>query len=369
VDQETKPPSVARILLTEQEVPLRMITKARIESLGSYLPPKIVSNDDLVKNNPALDGSIIAKVTGIKHRRVYDSESEDSHQLAVKAATNCLRESRYSAKDLEVIIVTSISRTRKSAHRTYLEPSAASALAKELGATNALSFDVANACAGLSTGILILNNLIVSGRYKNGLVVSGEATTPIATNAASEMTTTFDPQFAALTVGDAGAAVVLDRAVDNSNVISLIKLFTKADDAHLCIAKPSDKRPSPAMYTDPELATTKHAEYAIKFVQKTLADRGTNIYNHAVDYLILHQVAAPLTAEVIKRCNAAFYENKRSFESISTLEKYGNTSSASLIVTLHDAIKKGSIRGTKNLMIVPMASGFVAGIILLTVTR
>jgi 3-oxoacyl-[acyl-carrier-protein] synthase III len=166
-----------------------MITKARIESLGSYLPEKIVSNDDLVKNNPALDGSIITKVTGIKHRRVYDGDSEDSHQLALKAAKNCLRESRYSASDLEVVIVTSISRTRKSAHRTYLEPSGASALAKELGATNALSFDVANACAGLSTGILILNNLIVSGRYKNGLVVSGEATTSIAMNAASEMTT------------------------------------------------------------------------------------------------------------------------------------------------------------------------------------
>src|SRR6185437_16840744 len=180
---------------------IRMITKARIESLGSYLPPKIVSNDDLVKDNPALDGSIITKVTGIKNRRVYDSDKEDSHQLAVKAATDCLRESRYSAADLEVVIITSISRTRKSAHRNYLEPSAASALARELGATRALTFDVANACAGLMTGILVLNNLIASGRYKNGLVVSGEATTPIAMHAASEMTTTFDPQFAALTVG------------------------------------------------------------------------------------------------------------------------------------------------------------------------
>jgi 3-oxoacyl-(acyl-carrier-protein) synthase III len=348
---------------------IRMITKARIESLGSYLPQKIVSNDDLVKNNPALDGSIIAKVTGIKHRRVYDSDSEDSHQLAIKAARNCLRESRYSASDLEVVIVTSISRSRNSAHRIYLEPSGASVLAKELGATNALSFDVANACAGLSTGILILNNLIVSGRYKNGLVVSGEATTPIAMNAASEMATTFDPQFAALTVGDAGAAVVLDRAIDNSNVISLIKLFTKADDAHLCIAKPSDKSPSFAMYTDPELATAKHATYLIRFAEKTLADRGTSIDEQAVDYLIPHQVAAPLTAEIIKRCNAAFYMNKRTFESLSTLEEYGNTSSTSLIVTLHDGINKGLIRGTKNLLIVPMASGFVAGLILVTVTR
>jgi 3-oxoacyl-[acyl-carrier-protein] synthase-3 len=97
-------------------------------------------------------------------------------------------------------------------------------------------------------------------------------------------------------VGDAGAAVVLDRAIDNSNVISFIKLFTKADDAHLCIAKPSDKSPSFAMYTDPELATAKHANYLIRFAEKMLADRGTNIEKHAVDFLIPHQVAAPLTS-------------------------------------------------------------------------
>jgi 3-oxoacyl-(acyl-carrier-protein) synthase III len=345
------------------------VTKARIESLGSYLPKTIMSNDDLVKDNPALDGSLIEKVTGIQYRHVFDSDTEDSHQLAVKAARNCLSESQYSASDIEVVIVTSISRSRKSEHRLYLEPSGASALAKELGATNALSFDVANACAGLSTGILILNNLIASGRYRNGLVVSGEVTTPVAANAANEMTESFDQQFASLTVGDAGAAVVLDRAIDDSNVISFIKLFTKADEAHLCIGKPSDKNPSPAMYTDPALATTKNADYLIKFAQKELADRGTSIEEQAIDYLIPHQVAAPLTAEVIKRCNAAFYKDERSFESIDTLEKYGNTSSASLIVTLHDGIKNGLLQGTKNLLIVPMASGFVAGLMLVTMTR
>jgi 3-oxoacyl-[acyl-carrier-protein] synthase-3 len=345
------------------------VTKARIESLGSYLPQTIMSNDELVEGSPVLSGSLIEKVTGIKQRRVYDIDTEDSHQLALKAARNCLRESQYSASDIEVVIITSISRSRKSAHRTYLEPSAAAALARELGIPNALCFDVANACAGLSTGMLILNNLIVSGRYQNGLVVSGEATTQIAMHAASEMTTTFDPQFAALTVGDAGAAVVLDRAVDDNNVIDLIKLFTKADDAHLCIAKPSDKRPSPAMYTDPALASPKNADYTIGFAKQTIAERGITADEHEVDYLILHQVAAPLSAEVAKRCNTAFYGDRRTMESLSTLEKYGNTSSASLIVTLHDAIESGLVRGTKNIAIVPMASGYVSGLILITMTR
>jgi 3-oxoacyl-[acyl-carrier-protein] synthase-3 len=343
--------------------------KTRIESIGTYLPDKVVSNEELVRDNPALDGRVISRAIGIDYRRVCDRDSENSHELALKAARRCLEDSQYTASELDIILVTSISRSRSSLDRHYFEPSQAAALARDLGATKAIHFDVVNACAGMSTGILVLNNMIAAGRVKTGMVVSGEATSDISANAVREMTGAIDSQFASLTVGDAGAAVVLDKAIDESNVINFVGLFTKAEHARLCVAKPSDKSASVAMYTDPALASLNHLDYCFRLLEKTLEDRGTNIVEEGIDYWIFHQVALPLIEGGTKMVEDSLYRNGHRVETINTVRKYGNTSSAALFVTLDDGLKGGLFKETKNVLLIPMASGFVAGMINLTITK
>ncbi|WP_078911747.1 hypothetical protein [Streptomyces sp. NRRL WC-3742] len=82
-------------------------------------------------------------------------------------------------------------------------------LAQELGLERAARFDVSNACAGMLTGVIVLDRLIRSGRARRGMVVSGEQLSTITATPVAEISDALDPQFASLTVGDAGAAVIL----------------------------------------------------------------------------------------------------------------------------------------------------------------
>jgi 3-oxoacyl-[acyl-carrier-protein] synthase-3 len=85
-------------------------------------------------------------------------------------------------------------------------------LKAELGAERALGVDISNACAGMMTGVFILNDLIRQGRIRRGMVVSAEYISELGRNAAQEVRTVMDDQLASRTLGDAGAAVILEQA-------------------------------------------------------------------------------------------------------------------------------------------------------------
>ncbi|MGV9299084.1 hypothetical protein [Amycolatopsis sp. NPDC003676] len=185
------------------------MVKSTIEAVGAYLPAREVTTAELM-SKLAIDAPLdLEKVSGVAARRVrgVDAEGrpEDSFSIALAAAREALANSRYAAAELDVIISCSITRTR--GEDFCLEPSFALMLRSELGAHRAIHFDVSNACAGMMTGVLLLDRMIRSGAVRRGLVVSGECITPISDTAVREIAQKYDPQFASLTVGDAGAAV------------------------------------------------------------------------------------------------------------------------------------------------------------------
>jgi 3-oxoacyl-[acyl-carrier-protein] synthase-3 len=104
----------------------------------------------------------------------------------------------------------------------------------------------------MMTGAYLLNAMIRTGMVKNGMVVSGEAITPIAETALHEIQDYFDEQFASLTVGDAGAAFIMDAAADDTEGIDYVELMTIADYAHLCIGRPSEISGRPCMVAKPK---------------------------------------------------------------------------------------------------------------------
>ncbi|MGW2190216.1 hypothetical protein ACWC0D_30745, partial [Streptomyces sp. NPDC001719] len=143
------------------------------------------------------------KITGMAERRVADDAAEvpeDCLAMALSAARAALSRSRYAPDQLDVVISCSITRTTDG-RRLQFEPSFAHRIAKEIGAGSAVHFDVSNACAGMMTGVYLLDRMIRSGEVRNGLVLSGEHITPIAFTAAREMEHSRDPQFASLSVG------------------------------------------------------------------------------------------------------------------------------------------------------------------------
>ncbi|MCU1643516.1 MAG: 3-oxoacyl-ACP synthase [Nocardia sp.] len=345
------------------------MSHSRFESIGAYLPSKRVTTEELVSQLKETPGFDLEKITGVKERRFRDTtpeNHEDSYILAMNAAQDCLSRSQYAAADLDVIISTSI--TRSKGTKMYMQPSFAGALARDLGArADTISFDLSNACAGMMTGTYILDRMIRSGAVKRGMVVSGEAITPIAETAVEEITEKYDLQFASLTVGDSGAAVIIDEAVDDNDKIHYIELTTASEFSHLCLGMPSEKSQGVSLYTDNR---KMHNESRFLLWTDTqgnfMADRGTTFEDEGFDYIIHHQFGAG--AIPFMNAIAAREFGAPMPPDLNVIEKYGNTSTTSHFIVLHDQLSQQNIASGSKVLMVPAASGVVGGFLSTTIS-
>jgi 3-oxoacyl-[acyl-carrier-protein] synthase III len=153
----------------------------------------------------------LEKITGIRNRRMA-GDTEFSIDLARKAVEHCLSESSYGASDIDIIVCCNISRYDGPGLVSF-EPCTAVRLRDHFGFTNAIAFDVANACAGMFTGINVVDGLIKTGAIKRGMVVSGEYITHLTGSAQQTIENFMDSRLACLTLGDAGAALILEQLI------------------------------------------------------------------------------------------------------------------------------------------------------------
>ncbi|GGN74740.1 3-oxoacyl-ACP synthase [Actinoplanes lobatus] len=341
----------------------------RFESIGAYLPTTVVTTRDLVAQMSYQPPFDLQSITGIGERRVHDKRPEtfeDSFVLALRAAEDCLSRSRYAAADLDVIISTSITRF-KDGDDFHFEPSFAHQLARALGARQAIHFDVSNACAGMMTGVAILDRMIKSGSVRNGIVISGERITAIAETAVKEISEAYDPQFGSLTVGDSGAAVIVDESTSEADRIHYVELMTCSEYSHLCIGKPSDRNQGIALYTDNhQMHKEERSRLWTRFQSDFLAKRGSDFAAEDYDYIIHHQVGSKFIRNFNGHGEVAFGTPMP--ESLSVVEKYGNTSTTSHFLVLHDHLRGTGARAGAKYLFVPAASGVVTGCVSATIS-
>lgn len=336
---------------------------SRIESIGACVPDRSVSTAELLSQLPAEVSIDIEAITGITARRVAGTSSLD---LAVRAARDALATSRYRAADLDVVISCSITRTVEPGCFT-LEPSLALAICQEIGATGALHFDITNACAGVLTGIKVLDAMIRSGAARSGLVVSGEDITPISETAIAEITLPYDPQFASLTVGDAGSAAVLDVSDDPADRIEYIELFTAAEFADACLGMPSDQRPGVALYTDNRVMHNESRYLLWMNAHRDFLDaRGSSFADEGYDVMVHHQVSAPGIDFVQAIAEREFGTPMPPH--LNVLADYANTASTSHLLVLAKFLRDKEIPPGSRVLLIPAASGVVGGFVSTTLT-
>lgn len=328
--------------------------KTRFESIGVYLPKTILTTADLIKKcdpQPQLD---IEKIIGVRERRI--AEHESAYELALAAARRAIHLSRYDAADLDLIICTSISRYDHTNQYTY-EPCLSAVLKADLQASRAQHFDIVNACAGMFTGISIVNNMLHAGVIKTALVVSGEMISYTQESAIRHIQNDLDGQFAALTLGDAGAAVILDATDSEKYGLHYINLATGAKWSDLCIAGPSQHEPGGSMDTRPVELQQVTLENAVPFYLDALHKTGWGVGD--VDIFVPHQTSQhailkfkTLAEKTIDQFNPTFIIN---------VYKYGNTASTSHFVALHESFLNGRIKPDQNIQFGIVASGFEIG--------
>lgn len=300
----------------------------------------------------------LVEITGIESRHVRGPQ-EDTLSLSLAAARDCLANSRYAAADLDCVISCAITR-RRNAVNYYLEPAMSLWIKNELGARRALHFDLSNACAGMLTGVYLLDSLIKSGVVKNGMVVSGECNTPISETAVKEIESVMDEQFASLTVGDAATAVILDAEPVGEEKLNCTELQTFSEHSGLCLGMPSTKNAGVSLYTkNVKLHNADTMRVWTDLVEHIEKKSGKSLRETEFDYFIPHQISTRFTQRAIRVCDKVLGWTLP--EALHCLADCANTSSTSHFVVLYQALQQGLVGKGSKLLLIPAASGVVTG--------
>jgi len=333
----------------------------RIESVGVKLPAQRLTTNDLMNRTNHHTRIQLERLTGIHERHVV-GPGENSFTLATGAARDCLAHSQHQAPDIEMLISTSITRSKGRSSQSF-EPPLSLYIKQAIGATQAVNFDLSNACAGMLTGVFVLQNLITRGEISCGMVVSGEYISHLSWNAAQQIRSLFSKQLASLTLGDAGAAVIVERAPDGTPGIDVIGFTTLAEHSRLCLAFPSTVGPGAQMYTKSRKLHKVAIEDMAPLVAEAIGEAGISLAD--IDYLIPHQTSARAirkgTQEFARRLGA---EPKHV---VVNLEEYGNTSSTTLFVALHKYLEEQRLHKGDRVMLLALASGIEIGVAIFTI--
>lgn len=334
---------------------------ARIESLGVKLPARRFTTRDWQDAGGGRLPLELERMTGIRERRIC-SEGEDSYTLAVDAAWDCLAHSRHVPEDIEMLISCSISKYR-GIESYHFEPPLSLSIKEAIGASTAISFDVSNACAGMMTGVVILNDFIRRGGVRCGMVVSGEYISSIGANARAEGAVPPADQLASLTAGDAGAAVVLERAKGGAAGIHACELITHAEHVDLCVGKACPTGPGATMVTRARALQGVAIEAATPAIERAL--KASGLTYGQIDHAIPHQASARAIRAGARHYRKQIGESPRNV--VINVERFGNTGSTTHFLALSQGIREGTIESGDRVLLVTYASGLVIGVIVLTV--
>lgn len=286
--------------------------------------------------------------------------TDDSLSLAVEAARACLSHSSYRPEELDVVVSCSITKFRPGLVQ-WLDPPMSLAVARAIGAGRAMTFDVSNACAGMLTGVFVLNNWIRQGVVRNGLVVSGECISSLARNAARHVRNIMSRELASLTLGDAGAAMLLERCPHDAPGISVTGFTTIAEHSRLCVAYPSAGEPGARMFTRSQALQRAAIKDSPTLLREILEAGGTKI--GAIDHVVPHQTSVRAI-----RKGMAFLEEELGGAPVNpavvTVDHYGNTASTTHTVALVEQLEEGRIHAGDTVALVALASGLVIGVVL-----
>ena len=334
---------------------------SRLAAIGALVPERRVSSDELMASTKHRTHVGLERLTGIHEHHVV-GEGEDSYTLALGAARDALAHADCTAEDLDVLIDSSISR-HVGGLRTQLEPPVSLALKEALGARCATSFDLTNACAGMMTGVFILNDLIRQGRIRRGMVVSGEYISDLAVNAAREVRTIMSKQLASLTLGDAGAAVIVERAPDGAPGIEVAGFTTLAEHSRLCMAFPAKWGRGESMYSDARGLQNVAIEAAPPLLREALDEAGLGF--DQIDYVIPHQTSARAIKKGLRDISGSLGAAPKHV--VVTVDEYGNTASTTHFVALRKYLREGRFAEQDRVLLLALASGLEVGIIIFKV--
>ena len=322
--------------------------RARIIGTGSSTPEKVLTNQDMEALVDTSDEWIVTR-TGIRERRIA-SDGETVSTFAHRAALNALDMAGVAPDELDMIIVGTITPDMPT-------PSVACLLQHKLHARRAWAFDVSAGCSGFLYSLAIADNCIKTGSCNKALVIGAETLSKI---------TDYQDRTTCILFGDAAGAVVVSRERGDRGILSM-HLYSDGSCGDL-LYMPGGGSACPATHESIErrmhflkMDGNKVFKTAVKSLEDAAltALRHNNLTGNDIDLLISHQANLRIIQAIAKRLELP---PEKVFMNI---EKYGNTSSASVPLALDEANRQHRIRKNDLVLLDAFGAGFTWGSALL----
>lgn len=311
---------------------------AKILGTGSYLPKKIITNNDLANMVDTSDKWIYER-TGIKERRQANS-TETIAYMGHQAALAALSHAKMTPQDLDMIIVSTTSPTHNF-------PSTACQIQAKLQVSHIPAFDITAACAGFIYILSIAHQYIKTGAAKNVLLVGVESMFRLCNPKDRSTLVLF---------GDGAGAVILS-ASQQPGILST-EIFANGEDSHLLQCTVFNREHEMEQTTGTiEMKGNEVFKIAVRELSRLVSScmEKNNIHSADIDWLIPHQANLRIIRAVAKKLNLSLDKV------IITLEKHGNTSAASIPIALDEAVKSNQVQPGQTLLLEAFGGGFVWG--------
>ncbi|HIP48235.1 MAG TPA: ketoacyl-ACP synthase III [Lutibacter sp.] len=321
---------------------------AAITAVGKYLPEYVLSNAILETMVDTNDEWIVSR-TGIKERRILKGEGKGSSYMAIKAANDLIQKSKVDPKEIDLVIVATATPDMQAA-------STAAYTATEIGATNAFSFDLISACSSFLYAMSTASSYIETGKYKKILLIGSDKNSSMID---------YTDRATCIIFGDGAGAVLFEPNTEGLGLQDEVLQTDGTGREFLQVAAGGSQLPA-------SLETLKNGQHYVH-------QDGRTVFKYAVSKM------AEVTEKVLSRNNltkesidwlAAHQANKRIIDATGrriglnekqimlNIEKYGNTTSATLPLLLNDyekVLKKGD-----KIIFAAFGGGFSWGAIYLT---
>lgn len=313
---------------------------AGIIGIGSYVPEKVITNGDLEKIIDTSDTWIVER-TGIRERRVVGAEQATS-DLATIAAERALADAGVSAEELDLIIVATVT-------PDMVFPSVACLVQNNLKAFNAAAFDLTAVCSGFMYALVTGSTFIQTGMYKKILIIGAEALSTI---------TDWTDRNTAILFGDGAGAAVLAEVPEGFGVLGVHLGAEGAGGDLLKMPAGGSRLPATAETVAQRLHYTRmDGNEVFKFAVKVMGEavkqalEMANLTTADIDYLVPHQANIRIIQSAAKRVGMPMDKV------VVNVDKYGNTSAASIPIALDEAVKDGKIKKGDTIAMVGFGGG------------
>jgi 3-oxoacyl-[acyl-carrier-protein] synthase-3 len=323
--------------------------RAKISSVGAYVPPRLLTNADLEKMVATNDQWIIER-TGIRERHIVDPGVATS-DLAVEAAKRCLAARGIEASEIEVIIVATVT-------PDMFFPATACLVQDKLGVQGAWGFDLSAACSGFPYALQVGAKLVESGMHKKVLVIGADVMSSIID---------YTDRATCVIFGDGAGAVLLEPCAEGE--IGLIDYFHEIDGSGACaLNMPGGGSLHPS--TAETVATKQHyvhqeGQAVYKFAVRKMAEAAETVLSRNgvtgkdLGCFIPHQANKRIILSTAERLGMP------EESVVINIDRYGNTTAATIPMAMQTALEDGRLKKGDLVLLASVGAGFTVGATLL----